>query len=886
MKYAAIILILTMVTGSCFGQNLVPNPSFENYDTIPCSLIYLPKDFKRAMKDWILPTGGTPDVFSTLVNTTCPAHCMTISSGSAFGQQMPRTGKVTTGIWIYGPGWSPKDYREYLEVKLITPLKKGTYYKATMYVSHEDYLKLYTNNLGMYFSDTLVDKQKFYTQLNFTPQVNETKVIKDDKNWVKVTGIFKATSAAKYLILGNFFDDKNTDTAYKSTTSGFNDGGYFIDDVSVIEVNPCLFSVSNDTSICIGETVSLLAHSDSAVSWADSLNPKSIIKVDSILKITPKKTTTYAAYSRCDTAYVKVTVNLPPKVNLGNDTSICQGTNLKLDAFQLNATYIWQDGSTKSNFIVNKSGKYWLRLALNNCIVSDTIKVLVNPSPNNNIPKDTLLCEGSIYTVKLQQNNRSYVWQDGSTKSTYTISKKGVYWVRTTENSCTKTDTIKVDYQKKPIVNLGKDTILCVNQMLTLNAYTPSATYLWQDGSTKPNFPVTQSGIYWVWVTINSCTLSDTISVDFNPLPLSNLPKDTTLCEGTTLTINLTKANTNYVWQDGSKNSIYRINQTGTYWVKAVENNCSSSDTIKVSFRAIPKIELGLDTTLCLNETYTLRASVEDGTYLWQDGSGDSNFTVRAKGKYWVTIMNNCGTATDTIIINYLNPPSLKLPKDTTLCYGEILTLQASDINSKTLWSDNSSLPTISVSKAGIYWASLSNKCGTSTDSIQVDFEPAPVLDLGPDTKICHGDYISLNAEISNASYYWQDHSNQATHYVTKPGLYWVKTINKCRISYDSITITYDNCACPVYIPNSFSPNNDSINDRFIPVSTCAFPEYQFIIFNRWGEKVFSTTNPLESWDGNYRKIQAPMDVYVFIVSYKFEMEIGKVIYGKINLIR
>src|SRR5690606_15424578 len=78
-------------------------------------------------------------------------------------------------------------------------------------------------------------------------------------------------------------------------------------------------------------------------------------------------------------------------------------------------------------------------------------------------------------------------------------------------------------------LNLGNDTALCQGETLTLYATTANATYLWQDNSTNPTFNVTQQGTYWVQVTNNCGTTTDTINVSYNPIPTVNLGNDTTL---------------------------------------------------------------------------------------------------------------------------------------------------------------------------------------------------------------------------------------------------------------------------------------------------------------------------------------------------------------------
>jgi len=208
-------------------------------------------------------------------------------------------------------------------------------------------------------------------------------------------------------------------------------------------------------------------------------------------------------------------------------------------------------------------------------------------------------------------------------------------------------------YPQTVNLNLGNDTTLCTGETLTLDAMNPGAVYLWQDNSSNPTFTVTQQGTYWVKVSNNCGTASDTIHVSYGPPPAVNLANDTTLCQGETLLLNAGVANVNYLWQDHSSNSTFTVNHQGTYWVE-VTNNCgSASDTVHISYNALPSVNLIHDTVLCLGNTLTLNASFPNANYLWQDHSSGPTFTVTQQGTYWVDVSTGCGSVSDTIEVGY-----------------------------------------------------------------------------------------------------------------------------------------------------------------------------------------------------------------------------------------
>lgn len=236
--------------------------------------------------------------------------------------------------------------------------------------------------------------------------------------------------------------------------------------------------------------------------------------------------------------------------------------------------------------------------------------------------------------------------------------------------------------------------------------------------------------------------------------------------------------------------------------------------------------------------------------------------------------------------MNYCNTPYVNLGEDTILCLGDSLILNATTSKSTYLWQDSSTNPTFTVTQSGTYWVQVSiNNCKT-IDTINVSNDSYPTIDLGIDTMLCQGDTLKLNASTPNAIYKWQDNSMLPTFYVTSQGTYWVEVKNNCGITSDTINIEIEDCACHIFIPDVFSPNADSLNDRFSPVSSCYYLEYNFLIFDRWGKKIFETKNPYNFWDGTYKGEKLPTGVYIYLVKCKFENNVSEKKYGSITLIR
>jgi gliding motility-associated-like protein len=203
-----------------------------------------------------------------------------------------------------------------------------------------------------------------------------------------------------------------------------------------------------------------------------------------------------------------------PVVNLGSDTTLCQGQSLLLSVPTFNGTFIWQDGSTSNSYNVSGPGTYYVLVTENNCSNADTIAVLYNAVPSVNLGNDTTLCEGQSYLLDATTGNATYLWQDASAGPSLAALQQGIYWVQVTVDGCTGADTVSVIVTQLALVDLGIDSTICIGDIVLFNVAVPGAAYLWQDGSTGSEYQVAEAGTYSVLVTLDGCSNSDTVNVE------------------------------------------------------------------------------------------------------------------------------------------------------------------------------------------------------------------------------------------------------------------------------------------------------------------------------------------------------------------------------------
>lgn len=243
-------MIRKLIFGLCFltcskmfsQVNYVTNGDFENISQCP--------DFYSQIQyaiGWTSPSLGTPDLL-------CSCNSSLNSTNSVFGYQIPHSGNncaAATFIDLNTPP-STVNFREYIQNQLTSTLTSNHTYTVSFYISLADNLKYSTSRIGCYFSNQLISDNSNYL-LSVTPQINNPlgNFVSDKINWVKIEANYVATGNENYLIIGNFFDDQNTDSL-NSFTGSSNGVSYFIDDVSVIDSSAIgINEINNNTNITI-----------------------------------------------------------------------------------------------------------------------------------------------------------------------------------------------------------------------------------------------------------------------------------------------------------------------------------------------------------------------------------------------------------------------------------------------------------------------------------------------------------------------------------------------------------------------------------------------------------------------------------------------------------
>jgi gliding motility-associated-like protein len=215
------------------------------------------------------------------------------------------------------------------------------------------------------------------------------------------------------------------------------------------------------------------------------------------------------------------------------------------------------------------------------------------------------------------------------------------------------------------------------------------------------------------------------------------------------------------------------------------------------------------------------------------------------------------------------------LPDTILLCENKSINLSTPrfrDVNYQ--WNTGSKDTVITVNKAGTYKVEIALDNCTLSDSVVV-IVPKDSDKRQKDTAICKGQTITLNPQTTG-TYKWSTGSKNAQISVNTEGSYSVTVSNVCGdFTYNS-TVKLKKCACDIFVPTAFSPNNDGINDELQAFISCDIPikVKRFQVFNRWGNLLFTQSNTNDiRWNGQVNGTQLDQGTFVWYMEYEIEKD-------------
>jgi len=580
----------------------------------------------------------------------------------------------------------------------------------------------------------------------------------------------------------------------------------------------------------------------------------------------------------------------------------------------------------------------------NGCISADAININVNPLPPVSAGPNVDICPLTSATLTATGAS-NYTWTPATCLNTFsgplvvcsptTLGTYNYTVTGTDDLGCSSYSGIAVSQVSSITANAGNDVTVCVPNCTTLNA-SGGISYTWYPATGlsatdvyNPTACPNQTTTYTLTAIGGiGCTASSSVTVYIASLPTITVSPDVTLCGGTSASLSAGGAAT-YTWSPVTglstntlANTLADPNITTLYAVIGTDSNGCSSAPAAVNVTVLPLFSINPPVAvICDGSSTTLTANAASGAatpvnFTWEPAGSlnqDTGTVVIAfptlSTSYTVMAVdvNSCiSQVSFTVTVNPV--PTITLSATaTTICSGASATITASGAAGYT-WTANPNTgasvkvqpaitTTYTVTGTTVYTQPDSITCSSSAE-ITIKVNPLPLIAVSPDQTIVIGNTTTLSVITQATNYQWVSDNNTltcndctspianpaqtTTYYIT------VTDSNGC-YAKDSILITVNIICGNIFVPEAFSPNADNVNDvlHVYGVSdNCIDPNtYTFQIFDRWGNKVFESSDPDQGWNGKYKGKELDEAVFVYELSYSAN-NINHSLKGNISLIK
>ncbi len=538
------------------------------------------------------------------------------------------------------------------------------------------------------------------------------------------------------------------------------------------------------------------------------------------------------------------------------------------------------------------------------------------------------VCEGSGANFNnFTTGGNSFEWTFGDGEESNLTSPFHIYetpgtyevmMIASAIGDCVEPDTAFLTIEVLPGVSPTFDLVdpICDGESVQLFGYGSDNLYWLDDptlSSTEVSDPIaspTEPTTYFL-VDFNDCEAETLeVVVDF-VVPQTTISEDATICIGSSVELEVT-GGVNYFWSPSaslssptSDSPVATPEETTTYTVEitTVEGCVFEEEvTINVDFD-IPGGETYDPVPMCIGTSVQLEA-VDGIAWSWTPAEYCNNPSLQfptvdppETTTFFVEVTNACGTGTDQVTVELIIPEG-EAGSDGAVCLGAWHPVSASGGETyqwqpqQFVLDPESATTVVSPPTDQTFTVYVTDEFGcTVTAEVDVTVLPLPYVDAGPDRVINWMEYDYLFGTVDGTEFWWEpDIDITCTDCITpivdpeNPMWYTLHTIddNGC-IGIDSV---YVDVFYPIYVPNTFTPDNDGINDVFRAYGE-NIREFRMEIRNRWGELIFETEDINKAWDGSVRDGEhyVQIDTYVWTIWYDTKEGMNKLV-GHVNVIR
>lgn len=550
---------------------------------------------------------------------------------------------------------------------------------------------------------------------------------------------------------------------------------------------------------------------------------------------------------------------------------------------------------------------------LSGCSYSDSVFVDVGQPFDLEMMPDTGLCDVQgiqIYADPSIAGNYTWLWSpntniSGLYSQNPTVSPTSTTTYSVVVNSdqgCSQTGEVQISVSTLLDLSVSaSDQSICAGEVIELVAdmggNNSGITFEWSPvvGVTDPNAAITDAqplvNTTYIVVAIHEdsgCQLTDAVAISvLQVFTVTVDPQDIALCitDGLELTATAsTNAQLSWSWSPANLVTVNNLpvtimteNTSADLIITATDAaGCQAIDTAHVVL-LVETTDLGPDLGFCEDQFVTLNTGwPADYTIAWSNGESTPDIIVNEGGLFTVEVTSPGGCySEDEVLLTLYAYPVVGLGLDDAYCQGEMVTLDASNAGMNFLWSTGETTEEVTVMSSDLYSVTVDNGYCFSSDEISIIFNPLPVNEMASDTLICFGFppyFITLDAGNDGSTYLWNNGEVFQTLNAMSPGLYSVEVSSGFGCIDEFYVTVGESCDGSIYIPNSFTPNGDGINDVWFVYGE-NIERFNVEIYNRWGEQIFTSQDPTVPWLGQRRDGDQYVqnEVYSYRVSYRLK---------------
>lgn len=357
-------------------------------------------------------------------------------------------------------------------------------------------------------------------------------------------------------------------------------------------------------------------------------------------------------------------VILDHSADAGMDLEVCSGGSLQLGTVpHVGYNYVWSGDAALQN---SNSGQptfqspsgidvptiYSFAMALDSanlgCITQDEIIITVLPSPTLSVTGPAQICEGQEAILTCSGIFDEITWSEGSNEQSIVVNASGTYEALAYLGDCSTSLSWTIEVIEMPDINLGSDIQVCETSLpLVLST---EVSVWWNNQVNASAYSISNSGQYIASYELSNCSVSDTILVTIDAMPVSLLQEEYVLCTGSTLEISAGQAG---LWNTGVFSNEIEVDDAGLYSVEISNGTCQLQSSTIVIEKSIPSPSLEVEVSICEGEDFYLDpGDFQDATYLWNDGETNQIYRANEAGVYEVEVSNICGTALASTLVN------------------------------------------------------------------------------------------------------------------------------------------------------------------------------------------------------------------------------------------